>query len=495
MGNVFRALGVVASMAVAYWFSLDLMKKNADVSDQQIEDEYVPAKSTRKPASVKPQKSFKRPTPNQPTEDTSSALSLSENRMPDFQPTEESDAGGGTSGSEAAQTQYSSVAGGGSSSYSDSSSSSVARDYSRNPSPQTPSRSNSTSGSKTATTASTSTASLRGGTIGIAAPPYFPPTGTTSSTGGTTSGTTSGSTSGGSSGPGSASDTPVTDTPTSDPLTCSVSQGSGVYGNPVQVSISCSAASDIKYCIQSGSCCDPKTAGITYSSPLAIGSQDGSYCVSYYGVSTAGKSSTINSATYTINNTFPHLQVQTPKIFYQTTELPLASIMASSNFGNIGYGMGQINMKSHNPGLTGLNMGCQEIVEEYATIPAPVPVSTFSPLDLSTVASGLQLNVSTPLNKLEYGDNYLTTYVVDNNHAVPLYSCSTNKVTLQDFEFFNFELSYAEPSATDVSEFSGSVVVYGFFEEQMEVTREPAGSATENVSGQQMGLNSFGVFY
>lgn len=482
MGNVFRALGVVASMAVAYWFSLDLMKKNADVSDEQIEDEYVPSKSTRKPASVKPQKSVKKQVPNHPREEASSALSLSENHIPNFQPPEESMTGGAV-GSESAQVGYSSVVGGGSSGYSNSSSSSGAR----NPGAQTASRSSSTTGSKT--TASTSaTTGLRAGSVGIAAPPaYFAPPTTTSSTG---SPTNTDSTSG----PTTDTD-PGSDTPTSDPLTCSVNQGGGVFGNPVQVSISCSAASEIKYCIQSGSCCDPKTAGVTYSSPLAIGAQDGSYCVSYYGVSTAGKSSTINSATYTINNTFPHLQVQTPKIFYQTTELPLASIMASSNFGNIGYGMGQINMKSHNPGLTGLNMGCQEIVEEYATIPAPVPVSTFSPLDLSTVASGLQLNVSTPLNKLEYGDNYLTTYVVDNNHAVPLYSCSTNKVTLQDFEFFNFELSYAEPSATDVSEFSGSVVVYGFFEEQMEVTREPAGSATENVSGQQMGLNSFGVFY
>lgn len=283
--------------------------------------------------------------------------------------------------------------------------------------------------------------------------------------------------------------------PAEDKLTCSANVGGGAFGNPIQVGLSCSTASDIKYCLQEGSCCDPEVAGTTYSAPLVIGAESGNFCLSFYGETTSSKVSSVTQQSYIISNTYPDLQISFPKIFYQTTQLAGFNLLKSNDFSKSNYFIGEINLKSHDPGPSGLDMDCQEIVETYVSFPAPTPVEVFTPLDMALIAFGNQLNVPLALSKLAYGENFITSYVVNDNFAAPLYSCSTNKVTLNDFEFFAPEATHGEIGTNTGREFSASFVAYSFFEADVDVYRTPAGVATENDNGQELRVGSFGIYY
>jgi hypothetical protein len=78
-----------------------------------------------------------------------------------------------------------------------------------------------------------------------------------------------------------------------DDLTCSTNVGDGVFGNPIQVSISCTATADIRYCIDAGSCCDPESSGISYTAPIVIGAESGDYCLSFFGETASFKFSNV----------------------------------------------------------------------------------------------------------------------------------------------------------------------------------------------------------
>lgn len=289
---------------------------------------------------------------------------------------------------------------------------------------------------------------------------------------------------------------PVTQTPIpEDELSCSANVGGGTYGNPIQVTLSCTAASEIKYCVQADTCCDPETSGTAYTIPVVIGANDGTICLSFYGETASNKISTVVEKSYTINNTYPDLQLSFPKISYQTTQLAGFHYLRSNDFSKSNYSVGEINLKSHDPGPSGRNIDCEEIVETYVTFVAPVPALVFNPLDMFGITFGNQLNVPLVLSNLDYGDNYLTSYAVNNNFAAPLYSCSTNKVTLNDFEYFAPEASHGDVGTNASREFAGSFVAYGFFEEDAVVHRGPAGNASENDSGQELRVGSFGIFY
>lgn len=280
-----------------------------------------------------------------------------------------------------------------------------------------------------------------------------------------------------------------------DTLTCSANVGGGAFGNPIQVSLSCSTASDIKYCLQEGSCCDPEVAGIIYSAPVVIGAESGNYCLSFYGETTSFKVSSVTQQSYNISNTYPDLQISFPKIFYQTTQLAGFNLLKSNDFSKSNYFIGEINLNSHDPGPAGLDMDCQEIVETYVGLPAPTPVEIFNPMDMALIAFGNQLNVPLVLSKLAYGENFITSYVVNDNFSAPLYSCSTNKVTLNDFEFFAPETSHGVTGTNAGREFSASFVPYGFFEPDAVLYRTPAGLANEEDTGQELRSGSFGIFY
>jgi hypothetical protein len=261
------------------------------------------------------------------------------------------------------------------------------------------------------------------------------------------------------------------------------------------VTISCTSAATIRYCLSENTCCDPETSGTTYTSNVVIGAQQGTYCLSFYGESTSSSiESSIVQQSYTISNTLPHLEVSHPQIFYQTTELAGMGHIASDDFGKLNFGVGQVNLKNNDPGPSGLDLDCDEIVTNYVTFPpvTPVILSFFDTLGVSPLS---QLDVPFTRTHLEYGDNFITTYMTNNNHPAPLYSCSTTKVTLEDFEFFQGEVAHAEDGTNTVREFSGGLSSYGFFEEETTVYRGPAGTSAEEMDGQRLESGIFSIFY
>lgn len=284
-------------------------------------------------------------------------------------------------------------------------------------------------------------------------------------------------------------------------LTCSADVGAGAYNNPISVAIKCTTTATIKYCVSNTACsvstCDP-TAGAVYSSPVVIGAAQGSFCLSFTGTSTAGIVSTEVDANYIINNTLPHLDVTHVQTWYQTTELGGTSAIASNDFGLPGFGAGQINMKHNNPGASGMNLACDEIVTNYVTYPAPAPLSILDLFDTSGIANTDQIDVPLVLADLEYGDNFITSYMKNANHAAPLYSCSTTKIRLEDFDYFQADSSHGDEGTNTVREFAGGFTAYGFFEPELAdpmLPRSPAGVSTEETSGERLESGIFSIFY
>ncbi len=277
-------------------------------------------------------------------------------------------------------------------------------------------------------------------------------------------------------------------------LSCSANVGGGAYNAPVSVTVSCNGAAQIRYCLAENSCCDPETAGTIYAGPIAIGADAKTYCLSFYGDNGDSTSSKVERS-YTFSSAVPDLQVVQEKTFYQTTQLDGVTSLASDDFGKSGHDIGIINLKTHDPGPGGLNLTCMDVVEDFATLPAPSPSVLLSATDMQPLSASAQLDVMLGASELVYGSNHLTSYVVASAYAPTQYACSTNLVTLEDFEFFQAEPAHGETGTTTVREFSGGFSAYGFFEEEDNIYRGPAGLSAETQTGQELRTGMFGVFY
>ncbi len=294
----------------------------------------------------------------------------------------------------------------------------------------------------------------------------------------------------------SSSSTPSTVTPAPTTNTCSANINGGSFNSAINVNLSCSNVSQIKYCLglnTGGGCCNPESAGVAYTGQVTVGPTGGDYCLSYYGTSASNGKSVVYQQSYTINSALPDLQVGQPKLFYQTTQLNGKSFINSQDFGKSGYSIGQVNLKTHDP--SSLSMTCEEIVANYVTLPAPAPISVLALLDVSSDSPATQIEIPLRLDQLDYGDNFITSYIENANFAAPLYSCSTSKINLSDFEFYDDGVASGDQGTNTVREFSGGFSSYGFFEDESVVFREPAGVAENNQSGQTLEQGMFGMFY
>lgn len=291
----------------------------------------------------------------------------------------------------------------------------------------------------------------------------------------------------------------ISSTGPSVPYTCSPNLVGGSFNNPISVRLSCTYTSTIKYClgVDTGSgCCNPESSGINYSSEIIVGATNATYCLSYYGTSSAGVTP-VYAQTYTINSTLPDLQVSTPVTHFQTTELssPGKSFVTSNDFGKPGFGIGQINLKAHDPGPMAENLTCEEIVNNYVALPAPAPLTIISLLDVSSDNPATQIQIPFRADQLDYGENFITSYIENSNNVSPIYSCFTSKVTLSDFEFFISDVTYGDPGTNAVREFAGGFSSYGFFEPEATVFRDPAGESEETLSGEKLESGLFRIFY
>lgn len=278
-------------------------------------------------------------------------------------------------------------------------------------------------------------------------------------------------------------------------LSCNSDITSGTFNHPVAVNITCNTTSTIKYCLSEGSCCDPVTNGLTYTGAIAIGQNDGNFCLSFYGSSeNAGVSESLQQL-YQFNLTLPDLQVAHTKQFYQTTELPDLSYVTSNDFGKVGYEIGQVNLKDHDPGISGENLDCEEIVTNNSSLTSPDALITQIFMDVSGLDSSMQVEIPLHPTQLHYNNNYVTSYIVNNNHAIPLYSCSTTLVRLLDFDFFASDAISGDAGTNQVREFTAGFTPYGFFEEEANTYRGPAGVSNSNVADQHLETGLFEIFF
>lgn len=279
------------------------------------------------------------------------------------------------------------------------------------------------------------------------------------------------------------------------PNTCSTDILAGTFGNPVGVTITCNYLSDIKYCLSKDTCCDPQSTGTAYSGAVSVGAENGNFCLSFYGESETGGVSEVIQNNYTINSTYPNLVVGSPKTYFQTTELSGETFITSSDFGKANYYGGQINFKTTDPTPSGLNYTCTEIAENDHLSLSPLPSTTLSLFDVSGLLPTNEIKIPFREDKLDYGVNFLSSYIKNNSYVVPLYSCSTTQIILEDFNYFESTMAQASVGDNNVREFEGQFSSFGFFEEDAQVFRGPAGESTNEKSGTYLESGLFSVFY
>lgn len=285
---------------------------------------------------------------------------------------------------------------------------------------------------------------------------------------------------------GTTSSTPVA-------VSCDASLGAGTYQNPSSVTLTCTTAATLKYCIQENTCCDPRTSGTTYTGAFTIGTAAKTYCLSFYGT-TSSTSSSVVQKNYVFNPAAPNLTATHDKRYYQTTQLQGLAVMTSTSFGNAEFNVGQINTQNRDPGPSGLNLTCSALVDTYQSL-TPLPVETFVPTSMSGFLPSDQIEVFLRLPKLVYGNNFITSFAVHVNY-VERAACSTTRVVLQDFPYFVSETAHGDIGTNTVREFSGGFSSLGFFEaDDTNLNRGPAGESVENQSGQELRTGLFGVFF
>lgn len=282
---------------------------------------------------------------------------------------------------------------------------------------------------------------------------------------------------------------------------CSASLEGGSFNHPVGVDLSCAYTSTIKYCIgvdAGAACCDLETSALTYSTKLKLGPTNANYCLRFSGDSTfAGKSDDYEKS-YIINSELPNLLVGHPKIYYQTTQLAKKSYITSTDFGKAGYGIGQINLKSHDPSPAGENLTCETIVNNYVGLPLPAANTILALLDVGLDSPATQIEIPWRIDQLAYGANFITSYIENSNYVAPMYSCATTKVTLTDFEYFQSETTFTKVVADDLSELTAELSPYGYFEPNdtdVNAFRAPAGVHSADNGGQILVSGLFDIFY
>ena len=302
--------------------------------------------------------------------------------------------------------------------------------------------------------------------------------------GGTTGTTTGGTTGSGGSNSGGGGYAPIT---------CSANQGAGTYNSPIMVSLSNSSTGQIRYNLSDAGCVSPSQS---YTAGIVVGASDGQYCLSYYCEDSSGHTSDVQERIFTITSGAPALQASHPIIQYQTTELVGTSFLTSTDFGRADYEIGQVNLRV-DPGAN----GCDYLHENYvmyppSTPPSPTPFQILASLAMNTINPGSQIEVPLVAQDLDYGDNFIMSYIVDNRDPVtPQYACSTQRIVLHDFEYFDGSTIHGDVGTPTVREFSGGFSPYGFFEEESVIYRGPAGVSGENQDGQSLESGFFQIFF
>jgi len=262
-------------------------------------------------------------------------------------------------------------------------------------------------------------------------------------------------------------------------LACSFDKAQGTYPSWFAVTLSCSEAASIKYCINNGSgFCDPQASPIDYTGPVTIGTADGNYGLSFY--ATADSSGEVFEAynlSYIIDSTTPGLIVSFPSVNFQTTQLPFTNSTQSNNFGMANHYYNQINFKSHDPTASGLNWSCSDMFQNYGILTAPVATQIQNDFSIESLLSTSQIDQTVDMPKLAAGDNYIVTIIENKDNG--LYSCQVQNVIVNDFAIGAFTATGSTSVVSGVRTSQGGFVSHGHFQ------ATPNSSATGSSSNTQ----------
>ncbi|EPZ49982.1 hypothetical protein M902_0912 [Bacteriovorax sp. BAL6_X] len=283
-----------------------------------------------------------------------------------------------------------------------------------------------------------------------------------------------------SNGSGSSSDPVIT------PVTCSVDRAEGMYSATINVTITCSENSKISYCLQAGGgFCDPVSTPTIYSGPIAVGTVDGEFGLSYFAESLSTTSSTeVAELTYHIDSTPPDLMVTFPKVYAQTTFNSVSNYTQSADFGKSNYYYHQINFKGTNPGAGGLNWTCDQIYHDYN-------VSGFTSIASDVDVSGLdpatqQIDQLIGITDFVTGDNYIATVIEDRNLGI--ISCQVQNVVVRDFAIAAFTGTGKTSVISGVRTTYGGFVGYGHFQATPNTSNSGQLSNEQGITSNKQGL-------
>lgn len=229
---------------------------------------------------------------------------------------------------------------------------------------------------------------------------------------------------------------------------CSTNLTGGTFQRPVEINLTCSTASTIKYCIGENYCCDPEL-GSVYTGVFQLGQASKNFCLSFAGTSIGEQlTSETKEAFYSFDPELPHLEAIHNKTHVQTTQLDTEMILRSNEFGSPHHVMGVVNLKSEAPSQS--NNDCSAITN------APQSNYILSETSVAAFSPASQMNLFLTSSGLTYGENNLMAYIKSNLYSLPQYSCSHSKITLEDFY-------YVQTLPLDVLNDSNSGELYGGF--------------------------------
>lgn len=282
------------------------------------------------------------------------------------------------------------------------------------------------------------------------------------------------------------------DTAPQQDISCGADRAQGTYSNPFILNISCSEASTIVYCLQTGGgFCDPYNSPNSYTpSGIDINLGDNSYGVSFYAIGSAsGVQTDIYDLAFVIDSTIPALLVEHPLLMAQTTQLPLSNTTRSVDFGKLSHFYHQINFKSHDPTAGGLNWSCEDMLHGHSSlVPAPVVIETNYGVDSLLNTQEIFQTVDMP--KLAAGDNYIATIIQDQAHNN--YSCQVQNVKVLDFPFAAFSATGVTPVGPAGRKTAGSFSGFGHFHEAPGAS---SGALKNDQAGQTNHVGSFGIAF
>ncbi|HXH74268.1 MAG TPA: hypothetical protein VNJ08_04840 [Bacteriovoracaceae bacterium] len=291
--------------------------------------------------------------------------------------------------------------------------------------------------------------------------------------------------------PGGTVATPVDNVP--DAITCVTDVGSGTFSSPQNVHITCTENAAIEYCVGAGACPATCTPNLTYSAlaGIAVGTDGATHCLAFNAGADDSSATTSGAITYAFASV-PNLEVDVPKIVYQTTQLQGEMSLWSDDATRSNYWLGIVNLKTNDPD----DYTCEEIAEGTGTF-GVVPGIVQVPYDASAMTSGQTLDVTFGTGQLDYGDNWITSYAKNMNFiSSNSYACESIMVTLADFNYFEAYDSTRVVNGSGIVELSGGFTPMGTFEPDPTLTiRAPAGTTVESHTSKEVRTGMFGIFF